>query len=59
MKTWFRFSVLALIWSVYYLAMHITGDILSTTDMIVCGTVIAVCMITIIRYLYTLKGKRK
>ena len=59
MKTWFRFSVLALIWSIYYLAMHITGEILSTTDVIVCGIVIVVCMIIIIRYLYTLRGKRK
>ena len=59
MKTWFRFSVLALIWSVYYLAMHITGDILSTTDMIVCETVIVVCMIIVICYLYKLRGKKK
>ena len=59
MKTMFRFSILALIWSIYYLAMHITGDILSTSDMIVCGTVIVVCLIIIIRYLYTVKWKKK
>lgn len=59
MKTMFRFSILALIWSIYYLAMHITGGILSATDMIVCGTVIVVCMIIMICYLYTLRRKKK
>lgn len=51
MKTLFRFSILALIWSIYYLAMHITGDILTTSDMAVCGIVILACVIIIISYL--------
>lgn len=48
MKMLFNFSILALIWSVYYLAMHITGGILTMTDTIVCGAVIVFCVATII-----------
>ena len=44
----FSFSFLALIWSVYYLAMHITGGILTITDTIVCGAVIVFCVAIII-----------
>ena len=48
MKMLFSFSILALIWSVYYLAMHITGGILTMTDTIVCGAVIVFCVAIII-----------
>lgn len=48
MKMLFSFSILALIWSVYYLAMHITGGILTMTDTIVCSAVIVFCVATII-----------
>ena len=48
MRILFSFSILALIWSVYYLAMHITGGILTITDIVVCGAVIVVCMSIII-----------
>ena len=48
MKMLFSFSILALIWSVYYLAMHITGDILTMTDTIVCSAVIVFCVVIII-----------
>lgn len=48
MKMLFSFSILALIWSVYYLAMHITGGILTMTDTIVCGAVIVFCVSIII-----------
>ncbi len=49
MKTWFYFSILALIWSIYYLAMHVTGDILTTADILVCGMVMIGCVIIIVR----------
>ena len=48
MRILFSFSILALIWSIYYLAMHITGGILTMTDSVVCGTVIIVCISIII-----------
>lgn len=48
MKILFSFSILALIWSIYYLAMHVTGGILTMTDTVVCGVVIVVCMSIII-----------
>jgi len=48
MKILFNFSILALIWSVYYLAMHITGGILTMTDTTVCGAVIVFCVVIII-----------
>lgn len=48
MKMLFSFSIFALIWSVYYLAMHITGGILTMTDTIVCGAVIVFCVAIII-----------
>ena len=48
MKMLFSFSILALIWSVYYLAMHITGGILTMTDTIVCSAVIVFCVVIII-----------
>ena len=44
MKSWFWFAVLALIWSLYYLAMHITGGILTLADIVICGCVIAACI---------------
>ncbi len=59
MKTLFHFSILALIWSIYYLAMHITGGILSTTDMVVCGVVIVFCVIMIAVYLCKFRNKKK
>lgn len=52
MKMMFRFSILALIWSIYYLAMHKTGGILTITDMMVCGAVMVVCLIIIGIYGY-------
>lgn len=52
MKLMFSFSILALIWSIYYLAMHKTGGILTNTDMVVCGAVIIVCLIIIGIYGY-------
>ena len=58
MKTWFCFSILALIWSIYYLAMHIIGGILTVTDMIVCGAVIIVCVVIIVHYICKFKGKK-
>ena len=48
MKMLFSFSIFAPIWSVYYLAMHITGGILTMTDTIVCGAVIVFCVAIII-----------
>lgn len=59
MKTLFNFSILALIWSIYYLAMHITGDILTAADVIICGIVIFACIVIIIHYLYAHKFKSK
>lgn len=59
MKMLFNFAILALIWSVYYLAMHITGNILTTTDMVVCGTVILACVIIIVYYLYKRTHKKE
>ena len=59
MKTIFRFSILALIWSIYYLAMHITGGILTTMDIVVCGAVIIACVVIIISYLYRNRSKEK
>ncbi len=58
MKFWFGFSILALVWSIYYLAMHITGGILTVTDIVVCGTVVVVCVIMIAIYLCKLCKKR-
>lgn len=48
MRILFSFSVLVLIWSIYYLAMHITGSILTLTDIVVCGAVIIICAAIII-----------
>ncbi len=60
MKKWhISFSILALIWSIYYLAMHITGDILTTTDIVVCGAVIVFCVIMIAIYLCKFRNKKK
>ena len=59
MKTLFHFSILALIWSIYYLAMHKTGGILTTTDIVVCGAVIVFCVIMIIVYLCKFRNKKK
>lgn len=58
MKLLSSFSILALIWSIYYLAMHITGDILSTTDIVVYGAVIVFCVIIIAIYLCKFRKKK-
>ncbi len=52
MKFLFSFSLFALIWSAYYLAKRKTGGILTITDLLVCGTVVFLCPITIACYLY-------
>ena len=59
MKTLFHFSVLALIGSIYYLAMHKTGGILTETDIVVCGTVIVFCVITIAINLCRFRNRKK
>ena len=59
MKTLFHFSILALIWSIYYLAMHQTGGILTTTDIVICGAVIVFYVILIIVYLCKFRNKKK
>ena len=41
MKT---FSLLALIWTLYYLAKRITGNLLTTADLAVCGSVLIFCV---------------
>lgn len=56
-KTFFSFSLLALIWSVYYLAMHITGGILTNADVVICGSVMLVCIGGILFYLCKRKKK--
>ena len=33
-----------MIWRLYYLAMHITGGILTPADIEICGCVIAACI---------------
>lgn len=48
MKMLFSFSIIALIWSIYYLAMHITGGILTTADTVICCAVIILCVSIII-----------
>lgn len=58
MVTLFRFSILALIWSAYYLAMHVSGGILTTMDIIVCGGVIAACITIVIVYAVTSRNSR-
>lgn len=59
MKKWYiSFSILALVWSIYYLAMHITGGILSKTDIIICGTVILLCVIMLVFYFYKQRKKK-
>jgi hypothetical protein len=51
MKWLFNFSILAFLWSIYYLAKRITGNALTTTDILVCGSVIAFCTGMIAYYL--------
>lgn len=50
MKT---FSLLALIWTLYYLAKRITENLLTTADLVVCGCVLlfasAICWLPSIR----------
>lgn len=46
------FDIHALIWSIYYLAKRITGNILTNTDVIVCGIVIIFCLLDIVYCLY-------
>ncbi len=43
MKWLFNFSILAFLWSIYYLAKRITGNTLTEPDILVCGSVIAFC----------------
>lgn len=52
MKTLFNFSILALTWSIYYLAKRATGNILTLVDVVVCGAVILFCAGNIIFYIY-------
>lgn len=52
MKTLFNFSILALIWGIYYLAKRVTGNILTSIDVVVCGAVILFCVGDIIFYIY-------
>lgn len=59
MRALFNFSILALIWSVYYLAKRITGGVADTTDAVVCGIVIAFCIGCIARCLFVRLKKRK
>lgn len=51
MKTLFNFSILALTWSIYYLAKRSTGNILTPVDVVVCGAVILFCAGNIIFYI--------
>ncbi|WP_071430286.1 hypothetical protein [Angelakisella massiliensis] len=53
------FAVLALIWTVYYLAMHITGGILTKVDMAVCGAVLLFCAAVILGHIYCFWKRRK
>ncbi len=41
MKT---FSLLALIWTLYYLAKRTTSNLLTTADWVVCGWVLLFCI---------------
>lgn len=59
MKKRFHFSILAFIWSIYYLAKHKTSGTITTTDIVVCGTVIAFCVIVIAIYIFKLADKKK
>ncbi len=43
-KSSVAFAALALIWSIYYLAMRRTGGLLNRTDLLVCGTVALLCI---------------
>ncbi len=59
MKTIFNFSIIALIWSIYYLAKRITGNILTNVDIAVCGSVIVFCVSSIVYYIYKHLSGRK
>lgn len=51
MKWLFNFSILALIWSVYYLAKRATSGLLDLADVIVCGAIIIFCIVNIVTYI--------
>lgn len=51
-KFWFNFSLLALIWSIYYLAKRTTGGLLNRADVIIGGIVVAFCIGNIALYAY-------
>lgn len=42
------FKLPCLIFTIYYLAIRITGGMVTTIDIVVCGTVIAVCVVNLI-----------
>lgn len=52
MKWLFNFSILALIWSIYYLVKRITGNLLTAIDIVICGVVIIFCIGNIVYRLY-------
>lgn len=49
MKT---FSLLALIWTLYYLAKRATGNLLTTADLVVCGCVLLFCIVNLLAAIY-------
>lgn len=49
MKT---FSLLALIWTLYYLAKRTTANLLTTVDLVVCGSVLLFCIVNLLIALY-------
>ncbi|MEE0210897.1 MAG: hypothetical protein UEP78_02425 [Negativibacillus sp.] len=42
------FSVLALIWTLYYLAKRTTANLLTTVDLVVCGCVLLFCIVNLL-----------
>ncbi|MEF2563175.1 MAG: hypothetical protein UI647_10380 [Negativibacillus sp.] len=46
------FSVLALIWTLYYLAKRTTANLLTTVDLVVCGFVLLFCIVNLLIALY-------
>lgn len=46
------FSVLALIWTLYYLAKRTTANLLTTVDLVVCGCVLLFCIVNLLIALY-------
>lgn len=58
-KYWFNFSLLALIFSIYYLVKRVTGNLINTVDIIVCGIVILFCIGNIALYIYKWKQQKQ